>query len=244
MRDPIDVYVWPLDVPPARRQSLAAHLSDCERARLSDATLSAVQEEVVIGRGIMREVVGLYLGCAPDAVALTRGPHGKPELADTTPALHFNLSHSGGMAALAVSREAPVGVDIEAARPVTDQLMRAAMTDEERCALEGLSAGAQQDGVFCRWVCKEAALKGVGNGLAGGWREMTVEAGAGPSLIASARIVAGSPHGDDHPPWRFAAMDLPAGFYGAVAAQSDAPLAVRQRMLTPNVTCDPSLLTR
>ena len=62
-------------------------------------------------RRALRELLGAYLDAPPEAIALVAGPLGKPELADA--ALRFNLSHSAGLALVAVARDRAVGVDVE-----------------------------------------------------------------------------------------------------------------------------------
>ncbi|MDQ6812000.1 MAG: 4-phosphopantetheinyl transferase, partial [Actinomycetota bacterium] len=59
----------------------------------------------------LRDVLAAYLETSPEAIRIVDGAHGKPELAGRE--LHFNLSHSGDVGLVAVSRERPVGVDVE-----------------------------------------------------------------------------------------------------------------------------------
>jgi phosphopantetheinyl transferase len=65
--------------------------------------------------GTLRRLLGAYLGCEGDAIALAYTDKGKPFLvapfgADT---LRFNVSHAGDVALFAFSRSADLGVDVE-----------------------------------------------------------------------------------------------------------------------------------
>ena len=121
------------------------------------------------GRAALRMLLGRYCGCAADEVALRAGPHGKPELAAPGRAvpLHFNVSHSGGRAVIAVAAS-PVGVDIEAAgRPgiEVDELFDLVCHPEERAHLATLAPAPRQAAFYRLWTRKEACCKALGLGL-------------------------------------------------------------------------------
>jgi 4'-phosphopantetheinyl transferase len=113
----------------------------------------------------LRDVLAAYLEISPEAVRLVTGEHGKPELAGGD--LHFNLSHSGGVGLVAVSRERPVGVDVERIEARRDVLALA----ERALGAEGAAAvraapDADQAAVFHRaWARREAVAKCAGTGL-------------------------------------------------------------------------------
>ncbi len=96
-------------------------------------------------RGLLRALLGRYLERDPRELRFALGSHGKPALArEETDAgdLRFNLSHSGGLALVAVTAGREVGVDIERARDrYTAELLRV-------------------------WVANEAVVKCRGIGLA------------------------------------------------------------------------------
>ena len=113
----------------------------------------------------LRDVLAAYLEVPPEAVRLVTGEHGKPELAGGE--LHFNLSHSGGVGLVAVSRERPVGVDVERIEARRNVLALA----ERALGAEGASAvraapDADRAAVFHRaWARREAVAKCAGTGL-------------------------------------------------------------------------------
>lgn len=111
------------------------------------------------GRARLREILGGYLDQPPEALAFEYNAHGKPSLPDG-PA--FNLSHSGGWAALAVTDQ-PIGVDIEAIRPVEAAVAKRFFTPVEQAALA--AAGRWDLAFFQIWTRKEAFVKACGPGL-------------------------------------------------------------------------------
>lgn len=69
-------------------------------------------------RSALREVLARYAEVHPLELGFSLGPFGKPSL--TGFLHHFNLSHAGEWAVVAVSYQGPVGVDIERIRPDVD----------------------------------------------------------------------------------------------------------------------------
>ena len=92
---------------------------------------------------------------------VSRGERGKPYLPDH-PALHFNLSHSGGLALCALDG-APVGADIQTAAPRRPAMVERCCAPEERAWLAGRGDGWEDFALL--WALKEAMVKHSGRGL-------------------------------------------------------------------------------
>jgi len=104
-------------------------------------------------------------------VPIVAEPHQRPTLAPdllrrATP-IDFNLSHSDGLALIAVTRRAPLGVDVELLRPMDDALALAERNYVgDEIARVAAAAGALRDRAFFTcWTRKEAVLKSTGAGL-------------------------------------------------------------------------------
>ncbi len=110
----------------------------------------------------MRRTLAVLCGGSPATVPLAIGPNGKPFLAGGP---DFNLSHSGPVAIFAVA-DFPVGVDVEAVRPVEGGLARIVFAPTELAYLGGLSASDQTAAFFCGWTRKEAIIKAQGGSIA------------------------------------------------------------------------------
>src|SRR6185436_10109787 len=108
------------------------------------------------------------LGLAPCEVPITVTESGKPVVSKD---LHFNVSHSGDLIALAVCTERAVGIDVERRRHVArvDALIGRWLTaSEQREVTRLLHGGASESDAFLRiWSAKEARLKALGVGISG-----------------------------------------------------------------------------
>jgi 4'-phosphopantetheinyl transferase len=84
------------------------------------------------------------------------------------PALDFNLSHTTGLVACALARQAVVGVDVEHAsrRVDLDGVGRRVFSAGEQATLAALPVEAQADRFFEYWTLKEAYMKARGLGFA------------------------------------------------------------------------------
>ena len=98
------------------------------------------------------------LGVLP---AMARGADGKPYFPGE-PELHFNVSHSGGLA-LCGAGEAPLGVDVEVLRPRRPGLARYVCSEAESAWLE--RQGGDWGAFYTLWTLKEARVKCTGEGL-------------------------------------------------------------------------------
>lgn len=120
------------------------------------------------GRAALRLVLGNYLLEPPGSLQFSLGPHGKPYV--PTGRIHFNVSHSGDVLTIAVTRDAEVGIDIEVLRKVDDLPAIAAQFFQPREVerLANMDPSAIDRAFLKLWVRKEAILKAAGIGLADG----------------------------------------------------------------------------
>lgn len=168
---PHEVHVWSARVDPwlDRLAELSSWLDADEQARAARYRFPEHRDQYVLGRGLLRGLLGRYLGREPRQLSLAAEPLGKPywrrEPGD--PPLEFNLSNSHGHILLAFSRCGPVGVDLEQIRPLDDLpgLAKRYFAAEEQSDLESLSEAERRPYFFTLWTLKEAFLKGTGTGL-------------------------------------------------------------------------------
>jgi 4'-phosphopantetheinyl transferase len=120
-------------------------------------------------RGALGEILARYLGGEPGAVELSVGERGQPRLAGSAP-LSFNLSHSGGLALVAVvAGGIEVGIDVERLRPRRD-LARLAARWLPAADAEAVAAAPEDDReavFYAAWTRHEARTKCTGAGLGG-----------------------------------------------------------------------------
>jgi 4'-phosphopantetheinyl transferase len=128
----------------------------------------------VASRAALRTLLGDLLGLHPSDVPLRTGPNGKPELAEGP---MFSLAHSGPWAAIAVTRTALVGIDLEAMpahRDVT-RLARRRFPEAEAEVIARLAPEPARASFVRCWTAKEAVVKALGLTLADGLRSAVVE---------------------------------------------------------------------
>jgi 4'-phosphopantetheinyl transferase len=133
------------------------HLTGAELERASRFHFEADRRHWSRARSALRTVLCRYAGIAPLDLEFQIGEHGKPALARAA-VPHFNLSHSGEWALIAVSMHAPVGVDVERIRENVDiaALLR---------RLGEVDLPTARDACFKRWAHREARSKAHGGPL-------------------------------------------------------------------------------
>ncbi len=165
---PNEVHLWrsSLDLPLEAIEFFAKFLSSDEQIRADRLRFDHHRQRFIVGRGILRSLLGRYLQIAPDRVQLIYSKTGKPALENQR--LQFNVAHSQGLALYAVTLDYPVGVDLEEMRAIADlnALTQRFFTPKEHMAICNLPASQQSQAFFRHWTCKEAYLKATGDGLA------------------------------------------------------------------------------
>ncbi|HZT41129.1 MAG TPA: 4'-phosphopantetheinyl transferase superfamily protein [Chthonomonadaceae bacterium] len=168
---PTEVHVWRarLDQPEAYRQDFARLLSKEEMERANRFLSPQDGYRFLVGRGLLRILLGQYLQVLPQELAFTYGPHGKPSILGKIEgrAIEFNLAHSEGYALYAVTLDRRVGIDIERIRPdrASDPIAGRFFSSAERAALRALEEAERQKAFYAYWTCKEAYTKATGQGL-------------------------------------------------------------------------------
>lgn len=142
-------------------------VSDAELNRAQDMLPPAARQEFLSFRACLRVVLALYhiKTMVPKSIRIEISEHGKPWLPDE-PRLHFNLSHSHGALAIAVSR-VEIGVDIEKIRPVPDlhDLAQNFLAPTDAASIAS-HAETEQSAAFLRcFTAREAYLKALGTGF-------------------------------------------------------------------------------
>ena len=167
-----DVHVWraSLEQSTAQVQQLAKMLSEDEKIRAERFYFEGDKKHFIIGRGLLRIILGRYLGIAPNQLQFSYSSRGKPAvvMTDTSNTLQFNLSHSEELVLYAFTRDRKIGIDVEYTRPIAEleQLTQRFFSAREVAALRSLPPNEQQQAFFQAWTCKEAYLKATGEGLA------------------------------------------------------------------------------
>ncbi|MDT8408237.1 MAG: 4'-phosphopantetheinyl transferase superfamily protein [Wenzhouxiangellaceae bacterium] len=137
---------------------------------------------------LLRLLLGAYLEMPGRDVELARGRHGKPCLGPSQAGsgLTFNLSHAGRWLAIAVGRNAPLGIDIEQrGRKVRWRaLARRWFSRDEADWLETLDSELASVAFLHLWTRREAIIKAMGETIAGHISAVVLAPGESADLVS------------------------------------------------------------
>jgi 4'-phosphopantetheinyl transferase len=161
------VWHWPLDVSALEVRELRRLLSPDEQQRAERYRFDQHRNEFILTRSVLRMLLASYTAQPPESLSFDYSAQGKPALRNGPRDLRFNVSHSEGLAVLALVREREIGVDAEKIRPQPDaqKLAKRFFSPQEQRFLEKLSGDELQRAFFRCWTRKEAYIKAKGEGL-------------------------------------------------------------------------------
>lgn len=215
MRDSLNnsvVDVWKASLA-AGEQAVAAcreNLSREERERADRYVFPEHRRRFIVGRGILRILLGRYLGVPPVGISFNYTKFGRPFLPNEN--IQFNVSHSGDTALYGFARNTDIGVDVECIRPISAMEIAARFfSPNERESLATVPERLREAAFYRCWTRKEAYLKAKGLGLETPLDSFTVSLDAdGPALIS----VEGVP--DEPRRWNFVNIDVGPNATGVV----------------------------
>jgi 4'-phosphopantetheinyl transferase len=162
------VHIWqfPLPSTTSALNALPSLLSHDERDRAARFVFEKDRARFIACRATLRQLLGRYTGTPPEAILFDYAPQGKPSLA-SDPSWQFNVSHSRDLAAIAITRDHPLGIDLELVDPDFPVLEVAPtiLTPGEQLALTALPTTTQPAHFFQLWTLKESLVKALGAGL-------------------------------------------------------------------------------
>ncbi len=162
----VEVWLARMDVGKTRVHRLAELLAPDEIQRAARLRSADDRRRFTVAHGMLRHLLGIYLDMAPAAIEFSYGSRGKPRIRRTTP-VHFNMAHSGERAVYAISKNRPVGIDIEYLdRGIAfERVARRFFAPAEFDALQKVPATRRRRAFFALWTGKEAVIKATGRGL-------------------------------------------------------------------------------
>ncbi len=175
-RHDIDIWLTYYDeiVDDDQLATLRFFLSDDEVAQESRFHFTDDRKRYLVTRATVRMVLSRYAHIAPEKWVFSKNAYGRPTIADAivdseaqARGLAFNLSHTRGLIALAVTRGRELGVDVEniTARTVSLDVAERFFSPTEVAELSCVAPDRQQDRFFEYWTLKESYIKARGMGL-------------------------------------------------------------------------------
>lgn len=154
---------------PAILARLAALMSPAECMQQRGFYFADDRLRYLVTRALVRTVLSRYAQVAPGDWEFTRNAYGRPEIDSLHGAteLRFNVSHTAGLIALAVSRRRALGVDVEnlAQRQPSFDIAEHFFAASEIAELAALPEHRRQFRFFEYWTFKESYIKARGIGL-------------------------------------------------------------------------------
>jgi 4'-phosphopantetheinyl transferase len=226
---PDEIHIWELSLTRSATElaALRALLSADESARAARFVFDRDRDRYTAGRGVLRLLLGRYLDRPAPSLRFDYGEFEKPFLHGG--GLWFNLSNSGAMALVALSRRAELGVDLEL-EPVSfdvEPVARRFFSPAEVAELGALIPEQRPRGFLNTWTRKEAFIKARGDGLqlALDSFDVSLKPGLPPMLKRTAWSV------EEPGQWTIRDVSDPEqGYVGAVAIRAGEIRLVRHRV--------------
>lgn len=213
----MDANVWlvNLDAPDVDEAWCTRMLSPEERDRANRFGFARDRRRYIVSHAALRSVLASRLAVPPEQLEFCRRPGGKPALMPSPdgPSVEFNLSHSDGMALIAVARKRQIGIDLERVRNDVPfaELAERFFSARETAALTALPSRLQGLAFYQCWTAKEALSKARGTGLDGTPND--VDIAWTPDDVVRIR-----PTGQD---WTLLPLNAAQGYVGAVAMEGE-----------------------
>ena len=216
-----EVHVWreSLKQPPSLVRALSSALSEDEQERAGRFYFQRDREHFIVARAMLRIILGRYLNMEPGQLSFCYSSYGKPYLAqeNNREDLRFNLSHSGELALIAVTRGREIGVDIELIRQdvLEEKIADRFFSQLEAAMLRALPIDLQAEAFFNCWTRKEAYIKARGEGLSLPLDKFDVSLAPGePAALLGIRI--GS---EEMSRWNMLELAVGAGYAAALVIE-------------------------
>lgn len=229
-----NVHVWctvPENVGDATLLAAYRDLLDPEeRRRHQRLRFARHRHSFLVSHALLRATLSRYAAEAPRTWTFERNAHGRPEIAapHTARRLRFNLSHTQGLVACAVTFDADIGVDVESRcrRRINLRVADRFFSPPEVSDLRALPEAEQRQRFLELWTLKEAYIKARGMGLALPLRRfgLTLPASGQPHLTFLDGIE------DDPTGWQFTLDRSNPDHYLAVAVRTQASQTIEIRV--------------
>ncbi|MCW5979189.1 MAG: 4'-phosphopantetheinyl transferase superfamily protein [Bryobacteraceae bacterium] len=213
-----EVHIWKagLTTPPSALWRL---LSADEGQRAERFHFERDRNRFVAARGILRILLGQYLGTPPERILFTYGARGKPFVERNADSLEFNVAHSEDLALYGFTLRREIGVDVEflGRRIEPEEIARRFFAPDESAALLRLPHAERVRGFFHCWTRKEAFVKAKGEGIAFGLDQFSVSLAPGePSRLLATRFDPA-----EAAAWNLVHLQPADGYVGAAAVRGE-----------------------
>ena len=194
-----------------------------ELARAQRYVALHARDQFVAARALLRTQLSRYTNTPISNWMFEANRFGRPYIAEPVDHRHirFNLSHTNGLVACAISFEREIGVDIENVTRELDvfSLAKSSFAPQETEALARLDPDLGRSRFFSYWTLKESYIKARGMGLSLPLDAFWFELGQTPRLYCDARCQ------DSPARWQFF-LERPTSEHQLALAVESAPHAI------------------
>jgi 4'-phosphopantetheinyl transferase len=179
--DAVDIWLTPLaEVSDGRLSAYEMLLSEAERTRWQRFKAREAADQYLVGRALLRTTLSRYAPVPELGWTFETNDYGCPYVSQPASfrTLRFNLSHTAGLVACAVTSGNEIGVDVENTARAVDPL-ELAPTVFARPEIDRVATAAVEHRrtlFFAYWTLKEAYVKARGMGVSlpldGFWFEL------------------------------------------------------------------------
>jgi 4'-phosphopantetheinyl transferase len=217
-----EIQVWMLygELAPRSLEKLKQILSEDERQRADRFRFDRDRNCSIASRGILRSLLGSYLGCDAREVRFRYSDRGKPELeSPSNMDLRFNVAHSGDVILWGFTHARRIGIDVEKVRLDVDvsEIAERFFSSGERAQLQSVATGEQHEAFFRCWSRKEAYVKATGDGLSLSLDAFDVSI----SAAQPARLLETRPNLGEAERWAMHALDVQPGYAAAIVVERE-----------------------
>ena len=230
------VHIWTIHLPQNKRDlsEYASILSTTETKRARSFLSNRDRESYTLARGGLRSILSEYLGLPAKDIKLSCHRYGKPKITGKVgQGLEFNLSHSGDYALCAVTKNTPVGIDIEKVQARNPahyvRLANRFFSENEADVIRNAPMNEVASLFFSCWTRKEAYVKQHGLGLRLPLRNFTVNV----DYRKRARLENTPWHPSDVEVTRIYDLQVASGYFAAYSIASTKSVRVGQYTKSP-----------
>jgi 4'-phosphopantetheinyl transferase len=174
----------------------------------------------LVSHALARTALSSCCEVAPEGWRFETGDYGKPEISAPPglPPIRFNISHTSGLCACALTLGHDVGVDVEwtGRRTAHMEIAGRFFSEEEAEALKAAAPSQRRGLFFDYWTLKEAYIKACGRGLSMPLRAFSfrLRKGRPPGISFSSAL------NDDPARWKFFRLTPGPDYRAAVAVRA------------------------
>lgn len=171
------IHMWYINIDDYQTHidSLINYLDPHETKRAQRFKFAKDRNSFICSHAILRWLLSKYCNCNQKKIIYNYNAFNKPAL-NNNHNIHFNLSHSSHRAVIAITRNSPIGIDIEfiQTKPILDDLAKRFFSEQEYNEYKTIPQQQKTLGFYNCWTSKEAFVKALGTGFTFPLKNFTV----------------------------------------------------------------------